>query len=122
MAILQTVHCESPVILQMLLLLASSSNSVWEASSKNVSLSSYAKINPCPSLLTAQLYPDFQGRERREKNEVAFGKKEPLGLWLLIVQRNCSSAQKAAACHITEIALFALQSCNTIGVLFPKLI
>ena len=50
------------------------------------------------------------------------GKKEPLGPWRLAMQRNCSSAQKTTACHITEIALFALLSCNTIGVLSATLI
>ena len=108
------------MILQMLLLLASSSNSAWEASVENVSLRSFATINPFPSFSTTQ--PDIQGQEAREINSVMLGKKEPLGPWRLAMQRNCSSAQKTTACHITEIALFALLSCNTIGVLSATLI
>lgn len=95
---------------------------MWKASSENVSLRSSARLtlsSLCqPHSCSLMSRDRWQGRSTK----VTLGKKEPLGPWLLAIQRNCSSAQKAKACHITEVALFALQTYNTIRVLSALLI
>lgn len=101
---LQVVHCESLKILRWLLLLASSSNSVWEASFEKVPLWSLAKINPFPSFPTTQLQLRFRGGRQGLSN---VGKEGTSWIWPFATQRSCSSAQKTTGCHITGIALFA---------------
>lgn len=69
--ILQVVRCGTLMILQMRLLLASSSNSGAGRGGTlllRVCLRSVAKINPFPSFSTIQLQPDVQGKGAKEIN------------------------------------------------------